>query len=298
MRYQRWACAIAALSLLVVSPASIAPPAGAEDRGGPPRGGGIGGAIEILRGLSTDRPNPYAGPPPPDQSNPGPPYPFPPQSPGAYPPDMGQPPPPGQPGTMGGYPPYPGQPPPPGQPGTMGGYPPYPGQPGFGQPPGETSAGQTTSRGSTTTRPTSRPISRRARTPDQPADLPAPRDRYLIHKKNGDECPQRGMGCAALIINFYPAELGAENGNVDGLIKQLKDVGCDPLYIAPDTQFLLEKKKGNTVEQNAEINTSNAKIRAHNVAERVKMMKIIKQHQDAIKNAEKGLEKGVELAIE
>ena len=206
---------------------------------------------------------PVAGPPapppviPPPQipgGNPNPPVAGPPGSPDS-PPSAGLPP------TQAGPPPPPG-----GVPPTQGG-PPLP--PESGVPPTQT----------VSTPPTDQPHT--PGTPPPPPLDPTDNDgkqRFYGHDK-GDECPQHGWGCAALIIDFTKDTGEADVGQI---LKTVTEIGCKVDYIAP---HLL------TLQPDEHNQTRIEEVIKQNAIEKQNIMSKINGHRQKVSG-------GVELAME
>ena len=130
-------------------------------------------------------------------------------------------------------------------------------------------------------------------TPTVNKPTPTPTPVANNDKKKEEDCPQRGKGCVALVIDF--------SGNVswefdmESLSKKLSAAGCDTDYVAPDLwEIPLPHTYG--YEGIASYTTTpdpknQEAARAHNTPEWKKI-------RDAIANHRAKVAKGVELAIE
>jgi hypothetical protein len=112
-------------------------------------------------------------------------------------------------------------------------------------------------------------------------------------KKQEDDCPQRGKGCVALVIDF--SKNVTWEFDMQSLSKKLSDAGCDTDYVAPDlVEIPLDHTYG---YEGVASYTSKAdpkeqeKAREHNTPEWTKVRDAIAKHREKVA-------RGVELAIE
>src|ERR1051325_4594813 len=113
-------------------------------------------------------------------------------------------------------------------------------------------------------------------------------------KKKEDDCPQRGKGCVALVIDF--SKNVTWEFDMESLSKKLSDAGCDTDYVAPDlVEIPLPETYG--IEGSVASYTTKPdpeeqeKARKHNAPEWKKV-------RDAIATHREKAARGVELAIE
>ena len=113
-------------------------------------------------------------------------------------------------------------------------------------------------------------------------------------KKKEDDCPQRGKGCVALVIDFSHNQTW--EFDMESLSKKLGDAGCDTDYVAPDlVEIPLPQTYG--FEGSAASYTTKPdleeqeKARKHNAPEWKKIREAIARHREKVA-------RGVELAIE
>ena len=112
-------------------------------------------------------------------------------------------------------------------------------------------------------------------------------------KKKEEDCPQRGKGCVALVIDF--SHNVTWEFDMESLSKKLKTAGCDTDYVAPDLwEIPLPQTYG--YEGVASYTTTpdpeeQKKAREHNTPEWKKVRDAIATHREKVA-------KGVELAIE
>ncbi len=112
-------------------------------------------------------------------------------------------------------------------------------------------------------------------------------------KKKEEDCPQRGRGCVALVIDF--SHNVTWEFDMESLSKKLTAAGCDTDYVAPDLQEIpLPHTYG--IQGVASYTTTpdpkdQEAARTHNDAEWKKIKDAIAQHQEKVA-------RGVELAIE
>jgi hypothetical protein len=112
-------------------------------------------------------------------------------------------------------------------------------------------------------------------------------------KKKEEDCPQRGKGCVALVIDF--SHNVTWEFDMESLSKKLKSAGCDTDYVAPDLwEIPLPQTYG--YEGVASYTTKpdpkeQEKAREHNTPEWKKIRDAIAAHREKVA-------KGVELAIE
>jgi hypothetical protein len=112
-------------------------------------------------------------------------------------------------------------------------------------------------------------------------------------KKKEEDCPQRGKGCVALVIDF--SHNVTWEFDMESLSKKLKAAGCDTDYVAPDLwEIPLPQTYG--YEGVASYTTKpdpkeQEKAREHNTPEWKKIRDAIAAHREKVA-------KGVELAIE
>jgi len=136
----------------------------------------------------------------------------------------------------------------------------------------------------TATTPPDLPRTQGTTPPEEPHDIPVPPKIYG-HDRDED-CPQRGMGCAALIIDFQTHYLGDLTPVKDHL---LTDKACEVEYVTPK---YLEGK---------ELQQANARLRAndkpgdppsnYNNLEYQRLQEAIERHRQRIA-------RGAELAVE
>src|SRR5579859_1220199 len=128
-----------------------------------------------------------------------------------------------------------------------------------------------------------------------PSPTPTPTPVATTNKKKKEEdCPQRGKGCAALVIDF--SHNVTWEFDMESLNKKLSDAGCDTDYGAPDLMEIpLPQTYGfegsaasYTTKPDSE---AQEKARKHNDPEWKKVREAIARHREKVA-------KGVELAIE
>jgi hypothetical protein len=112
-------------------------------------------------------------------------------------------------------------------------------------------------------------------------------------KKKEEDCPQRGKGCVALVIDF--SHNVSWEFDMESLSQKLSGAGCDTDYVAPDLwEIPLDHTYG---YEGVASYTSKAdpkeqdKAREHNTPEWKKVREAIAKHREKVA-------RGVELAIE
>jgi hypothetical protein len=128
-----------------------------------------------------------------------------------------------------------------------------------------------------------------------PSPTPTPTPVATTNKKKKEEdCPQRGKGCVALVIDF--SHNVTWEFDMESLSKKLSNAGCDIDYVAPDLMEIpLPQTYG--FEGSAASYTTKPdpedqeKARKHNDPEWKKVREAIVRHREKVA-------KGVELAIE
>ena len=112
-------------------------------------------------------------------------------------------------------------------------------------------------------------------------------------KKREEDCPQRGMGCVALVIDF--SSNVSWEFDMKSISGKLQAVGCETDYVTPDLQEIplpypigIEGVASYTVQPDPE---DQRKAREHNDPEWRKVREAISSHRAKVA-------KGVELAIE
>jgi hypothetical protein len=132
-----------------------------------------------------------------------------------------------------------------------------------------------------------------APTASTPPTTPTPEQPVSTSRKKRDEdCPQRGMGCVALIIDF--SHNVSWEFDMGSLSSKLTGVGCETDYVAPDLwEIPLPYDIGvegfsYTVQPDAE---DQRKAREHNEPEWTKVREAVEKHRAKVA-------KGVELAME
>ena len=112
-------------------------------------------------------------------------------------------------------------------------------------------------------------------------------------KKKEEDCPQRGKGCIALVIDF--SHNVTWEFDMESLSKKLKAAGCDTDYVTMDLQEIPLPHTYGIQGVASYTTTPNPKdqdaARTHNDAEWKKVREAIALHQEKVA-------KGVELAIE
>ena len=112
-------------------------------------------------------------------------------------------------------------------------------------------------------------------------------------KKQEEDCPQRGKGCVALVIDF--SHNVTWEFDMESLSKKLKAAGCDTDYVAPDLQEIPLPHTYGYEGVLSYTSTPDPKdqesARAHNTPEWKKIRDAIAAHREKVA-------KGVELAIE
>jgi len=120
--------------------------------------------------------------------------------------------------------------------------------------------------------------------PEDPHDIPVPPTIYGYNKD--EDCPQRGMGCAALIIDFQTHYLG----DLEPLKEHLAaNKGCEVEYVTP--QFLSGKELATANDKLNKNTKSGEPHRNVNDFEWKRVDEAIARHRQKVLN-------GVELAIE
>jgi hypothetical protein len=126
-----------------------------------------------------------------------------------------------------------------------------------------------------------------------PSATPTPVATTTENKKKEEDCPQRGKGCVALIIDF--SHNVSWEFDMDSLSKKLTAAGCETDYVAPDLMEIpLPETYG--YEGVASYTTKpdpkdQDAARDHNTPEWKKVRDAITKHREKVA-------KGVELAIE
>ncbi len=112
-------------------------------------------------------------------------------------------------------------------------------------------------------------------------------------KKKEEDCPQRGKGCVALVIDF--SNNVSWEFDMESLGKKLKAAGCDTDYVAPDLWEIPLPHTYGYEGVASYTSTPDPKdqeaARAHNTPEWKKIRDAIAKHREKVA-------KGVELAIE
>jgi hypothetical protein len=127
----------------------------------------------------------------------------------------------------------------------------------------------------------------------RPSPTPTPVATTTEKKKKEEDCPQRGKGCVALVIDF--SHNVTWEFDMESLSKKLTAAGCDTDYVAPDlVEIPLPQTYG--YEGVASYTTKpdpkdQDAARAHNDPEWKKVREAIAKHREKVT-------KGVELAIE
>jgi hypothetical protein len=126
----------------------------------------------------------------------------------------------------------------------------------------------------------------------KPSPTPTPVAVTEEKKKKEEDCPQRGKGCVALVIDF--SHNVTWEFDMESLSKKLTAAGCDTDYVAPD---LMEIPLPETYGYGAASYTTTPDpkdqdaAREHNTPEWKKVRDAVARHQEKVA-------KGVELAIE
>lgn len=111
-------------------------------------------------------------------------------------------------------------------------------------------------------------------------------------KKEQEDCPQRGKGCVALIIDF--SHNVSWEFDMESLSKKFTAAGCDTDYVAPDLWEIPLPQTygyGKLSYTTAPSSEDQEKARAHNGPEWKKVREAIARHREKVA-------KGVELAVE
>ena len=129
-----------------------------------------------------------------------------------------------------------------------------------------------------------------------PVNVPSPTPTPVAStekKKKEEDCPQRGKGCVALVIDF--SHNVTWEFDMESLSKKLTSAGCDTDYITPDLQEIPLPHTYGYAGVASYTSTPDPKdveaARDHNTPEWKKIRDAIAKHREKVA-------KGVELAIE